>query len=96
MTEAQRWNFAGIEAGAGSIQGAVRTTHNLLDEGKASLAKLSAAWGGAGAESYQEVQRRWDQASAELNEALGALSARISEAGQSMAQTEAGVTGMFA
>ncbi len=91
----QSWNFAGIEAGAGSIQGAVQTTQGLLDEGKSSLAKLAAAWGGSGSEAYQGVQRRWDDASAELNEALKNLAQRISEAGQSMAQTESGVTGMF-
>jgi len=90
-----KYNFAGIEAGAGSIQGAVQTTHSLLDEGKESLTKLAAAWGGSGSDAYQNVQRRWDDASRELNEALQALSQRISEASQAMAQTESGVTGMF-
>lgn len=91
----QSWNFAGIEAGASSISGAVQTTQGLLDEGKSSLAKLAEAWGGSGSESYQQVQRNWDGTSAELNAALQSLSQRISEASQSMAQTESGVTGMF-
>ena len=91
----QSWNFAGIEGGAGQIQGAVQTTQGLLDEGKSSLAKLAAAWGGSGSEAYQAVQQRWDQASAELNDSLKNLAARITEAGQAMAQTESGVTGMF-
>jgi 6 kDa early secretory antigenic target len=91
----QSWNFAGIEAGASTIQGAVQTTHGLLDEGKASLAKLSEAWGGSGSDAYKGVQQRWDDASAELNSSLQALSQRISEAGQQMASTESGVTGMF-
>jgi 6 kDa early secretory antigenic target len=91
----QSWNFAGIEGGASQIQGAVQTTQGLLDEGKASLAKLSEAWGGSGSSAYQDVQRRWDDASAELNDALKSLAQRITEAGQTMAQTESGVTGMF-
>jgi 6 kDa early secretory antigenic target len=91
----QSWNFAGIEAGSSSIQGAVQTTQGLLDEGKSSLTKLAAAWGGSGSEAYQAVQRRWDESSAELNSSLQALSQRISEAGQAMAHTESGVTGMF-
>ena len=41
MTE-QVWNFAGIEGGVAEIQGAVSTTHGLLDEGKGSLASLEA------------------------------------------------------
>jgi early secretory antigenic target protein ESAT-6 len=91
----QSWNFAGIEGGASSIASAVQTTQGLLDEGKSSLGKLAAAWGGSGSEAYQSVQRNWDGTSAELNDALQKLSARISEASQSMASTESGVTGMF-
>lgn len=91
----QAWNFTGIEAGSGAIQGAVGTTSGLLDEGKASLAKLAEAWGGTGSDAYQAVQQNWDATSAELNSALQSLAGRISEAGQTMAQTESGVTGMF-
>jgi len=95
MTE-QVWNFAGIEGGASEIQGSVATTAGLLDEGKGSLAALASVWGGSGSEAYQAVQMRWDSTSAELNAALQNLSATISEAGATMAHTEAGVTGMFA
>jgi early secretory antigenic target protein ESAT-6 len=95
MTE-QVWNFAGIEGGASEIQGAVGTTAGLLDEGKGSLAALAATWGGSGSEAYQAVQMRWDSTSNELNSALQNLASTISEAGSTMAQTEAGVTGMFA
>jgi 6 kDa early secretory antigenic target len=91
----QQWDFAGIEGGAGSIQAAVAATQSLLDEGKSSLAKLAAAWGGSGSEAYQAVQQNWDNTSAELNDSLKSLSQRISEASQAMAQTESGVTGMF-
>lgn len=95
MTE-QVWNFAGIEGGSAEIHGAVSTTAGLLDEGKASLTTLASAWGGTGSEAYQAVQARWDSTSNELNMALQNLAQTISEAGQTMAQTEAGVTGMFA
>ena len=92
----QLWNFAGIEGGSSDILGAVSTTHSLLDEGKGSLASLAAVWGGGGSEAYQAVQQRWDNTSNELNSALQNLAQTISEAGQTMGQTEAGVTGMFA
>ena len=95
MTE-QVWNFAGIEGGVGEIQGAVSTTHGLLDEGKGSLASLASVWGGSGSEAYQAVQTRWDNTSNELNSALQNLAQTISEASSTIAQTEAGVTGMFA
>ena len=92
----QTWNFAGIEGGASEIHGAVGTTEGLLDEGKGSLAALGAVWGGTGSEAYQAVQMRWDTTSNELNSALQNLAQTISESGATMAQTEAGVTGMFA
>jgi early secretory antigenic target protein ESAT-6 len=95
MTE-QTWNFAGIEGGSGEIMSAVGQTAGLLDEGKASLASLAAVWGGTGSDAYQQVQAKWDQTSTELNAALQNLAQTISESGQTMAQTEAGVTGMFA
>ncbi|WP_319450286.1 MULTISPECIES: WXG100 family type VII secretion target [unclassified Mycobacterium] len=92
----QLWNFAGIEGGSSEIQGSVATTAGLLDEGKGSLAALGAVWGGSGSEAYQAVQQRWDSTSNELNQALQNLAQTISEAGSTMSQTEAGVTGMFA
>jgi early secretory antigenic target protein ESAT-6 len=92
----QLWNFAGIEGGSSEIQGSVATTAGLLDEGKGSLASLAAVWGGSGSEAYQAVQTRWDSTSNELNQALQNLAQTISEAGSTMSQTEAGVTGMFA
>ena len=95
MTE-QVWNFAGIEGGAGEIGSAVQRTDALLDEGKASLAALASVWGGTGSDAYQAVQMRWDSTSAELNSALQNLASTISESSATMAQTEAGVTGMFA
>ena len=51
--------------------------------------------GGPGSDAYQGVQMRWDTTSAELNSALQNLAQTVSEAGQTMAQTEAGVAGMF-
>jgi early secretory antigenic target protein ESAT-6 len=92
----QLWNFAGIEGGASDIQGSVATTAGLLDEGKGSLVALGAVWGGTGSEAYQAVQMRWDSTSNELNSALQNLASTISESSATMAQTEAGVTGMFA
>lgn len=95
MSEAQSWNFGGIQAGSSAIQGSVSTVHSLLDEGNSSLAKLAEAWGGSGSEAYQAVQKDWDAKAAELNNSLKSLADVISEAGHTMQGTEQGVTGMF-
>jgi early secretory antigenic target protein ESAT-6 len=91
-----QYNFAGIEAAASSIQGNVASVHSLLDEGKASLAKLANAWGGSGSDAYQAVQQKWDTTAQELNSSLQNLGRAISEAGQAMSATEGNVTGLFA
>jgi early secretory antigenic target protein ESAT-6 len=92
----QTWNFAGIEAASSTIQGNVNSIHSLLDEGKQSLTKLAAAWGGSGAEAYQGVQQKWDGTARELTQSLDSLARAVSEAGQAMQSTEGNVTGMFA
>ena len=91
----QLWDFGAIEGGAGELGGAVSRVHALLDDGKASLTALQSVWGGSGSEAYLAVQTRWDNASLELNNALQQLGHAISGAGESMAQTEAVVTGKF-
>ncbi|MHA7652233.1 WXG100 family type VII secretion target [Mycobacterium sp. ML4] len=95
MSDGQSWNFGSIDAGASSIQGAVKQAAGLLDRGKQALNELSAAWGGSGSEAYQAVQQRWDGASQELNDSLESLAQRISEASQAMLLTESRVTAMF-
>ena len=94
-TGQQVWNFGAIEGGAGEVGGAAARVHGLLDEGKASLAALQSVWGGSGSEAYLAVQTRWDDTSLELNTALQQLGHAISEAGMTMAQTEAAVTAKF-
>jgi 6 kDa early secretory antigenic target len=91
----QKWDFGAIEGGAGEIGGAVARVGTLLEEGNASLAALQSVWGGGGSEAYLAVQTRWDNASLELNTALQQLGHAISEAGITMAGTEAAVTARF-
>jgi early secretory antigenic target protein ESAT-6 len=74
----------------------VPTTGGLLDEDKGSLAALAAVWGGTGSEADQAVQMRWGSTSAELNSALHNLAVTISKSSATMAQTQAGATGMLA
>ncbi len=95
MTE-QVWQFGGIEGSAVDFHGASASTAGLLDEGSASLARLRGAWHGDAQTAYDAVQSHWNSAAAELNAALQNLAHTISDAGMTMAQTEAGVTGMFA
>ena len=69
-------------------------TNGLLDEGKASLGSRTGRRLGRHGRRRptRRCRRSWDTASTELNAALQNLGHTISEAGQNMGQTEAGVT----
>lgn len=95
MSDEQTWNFGGIEAGAGSIDKAVKQTAALLDRGTQALNNLEAAWAGDGSDAYQAVQLRWNRTSTELNDSLQSLALRIKEAREAMLLTESKITGMF-
>jgi early secretory antigenic target protein ESAT-6 len=87
MSDALSYNFGGIDGAAGDITRQVSTIQGLLDQGGACVQKLASIWGGAGSESYQATQQRWDSTAAELNAALSDLSNKVGEAGSSMLQS---------
>lgn len=89
------YNFAGIAGHAESIHGAVGVQSGLLDEGKGSLARLTACWDGSAQGAHHTYMTRWDANAQDLNLALQNLANAIHEAGANMATTEATNTAMF-
>lgn len=89
------YSFSGIEDALSTLQGNASTIRGLLDEGGASVQKLATIWGGAGSDAYLVTQQRWDTTAAELNAALADLVQKLSEAAESMQNTEQGTGGMF-
>ncbi|WP_418004042.1 WXG100 family type VII secretion target [Mycobacterium sp. PDNC021] len=92
---AQVWRFAENHTHVGTIMAHKGAIDGLLDEGKASLAKLASVWGGSGSEAYQAVQQRWDNTALELNNALASLAHAVGESNTDMAGVEGNVTGSF-
>ncbi|WP_285030230.1 WXG100 family type VII secretion target [Mycolicibacterium sp. lyk4-40-TYG-92] len=91
----QVWHFAENHGHVDALAGQKAAIDGLLDEGKASLAKLASVWGGSGSEAYQAVQQRWDNTALELNNALLSLAHAIGSSNEDMAGVESGVTGSF-
>jgi 6 kDa early secretory antigenic target len=91
----QTWNFAQISMASSQVQGSVVATQGLLDEGEGALKMLAGVWDGESSVAYQAVQTKWNSASTELNTALQDLAAKIQEASDSMAQTEAHIHSTF-
>ncbi len=93
--EGQVWNFPAIHAAASSVEGQAAQISGLHTEGKGTLARLSAHWGGAGSTAYIAVQNKWDTHAEETNNALISLARSLHNAAQEMQRTESGVQARF-
>ena len=87
------YNFAGISAGVSSLHQQQATIQSLLERGEGVVTTLASIWGGSGSESFQNIQRRWQQNSADLNTSFGALAQATQEASDGMAQTDSAIAG---
>ena len=94
MTE-QVWNFGQISSGSAELHSFATQAGAVHDQGLASLATIAGVWGGIGSDSYQEVQNRWNESHAQLNDALMKLAATVGESGETMLNTETGIAGSF-
>lgn len=94
MTE-QVWHFGQISSHSGELHSFAAQAGAVHDQGLASLAAIAGVWGGMGSDSYQEVQNRWNESHAQLNDALMRLGAAIGESGDTMLNTETGIAGSF-
>lgn len=95
MDGTQVWEFGGISGSADTIRSTSAAIAGEQDSIKATLGGLAGCWGGASSETYQALQRRWDQRSAEVNDALRSLCSAIDQANASMQSTEARVGARF-
>lgn len=94
MTE-QVWNFGQISSGSGELHSFAAQAGAVHDQGLASLAAISGVWGGMGSDSYTEVQNKWNESHAQLNDALMKLAATVGQSGDTMLNTETGIAGSF-
>jgi len=81
-----QYNFAHIAQASTDIQNTSRTINSMLDQLKSDIAPMTAEWEGSSSSAYQDAQRRWDAAAAELNTVLGSISRAVGEANDRMSQ----------
>ena len=89
------YNFAGISSGVQSLHQQQATIQSLLERGEGVVTTLAGIWGGAGSESFQSIQRRWQQNSSDLTSSFGALAQAAQEASDGMAQTDSAIASSF-
>jgi early secretory antigenic target protein ESAT-6 len=89
------YNFAGISSGVAQLHQQQSTIQGLLERGEGVVTALASIWGGSGSEAFQNIQRRWQQNSADLNNSFGQLAQAAQEASDGMQQTDSAIAGTF-
>lgn len=74
-----RYQFGSISAAAADIRTTSGHIQGLLGDLKARIAPMVATWEGESSEAYQNAQRDWDQAAAELNQILETIARTVDE-----------------
>src|SRR5690606_18662264 len=69
--------FESIQRASSDVANTVRRTEANLEQLRADLAPMVATWEGGASTDYQVLQRRWDQAAADLRDTLQQISAHL-------------------
>lgn len=91
-----RYVFGAIDEVKAQIDVKQATLNGKLDELKSIIAPLVADWEGSASDSYQDKQRQWDSAAAELNQVLNTIGTAVGQGNADMQAREAANRGMFA
>lgn len=81
-----KYQFGAIEGAAADINATSARINGLLDDLKASLQPMVSTWEGESALAYEQSQRKWDQAAAELNTVLATISRTVGDGNDRMSQ----------
>lgn len=81
-------SFAGLAQGASDINKSSQMIEQHLGDLKRDLTKLTAGWTGTASDTYQEHQRNWDQAAADLKAVLASIGTAVGRAGEDYADGE--------
>jgi WXG100 family type VII secretion target len=72
--------FAALETARADVSGTAAGITGRLDDLKRLLAPLAATWAGQAAQEYQQRQRQWDTAAADLTAVLGQIGLALGQA----------------
>jgi early secretory antigenic target protein ESAT-6 len=74
-------DFEGLDNLATDIGNQASTLESTLEALKGRLAGPIAQWDGGASAAYQDVQRRWDEAAADLQQVLASIGSAVRAAG---------------
>jgi WXG100 family type VII secretion target len=88
-------NCLALEHASSEIQGAILALETELEELERDAAPLIGAWSGSAREAYDERQRRWRSAAADLTAMLRDIKMALDESAADYQATERRNTQMF-
>ncbi|WP_225928536.1 WXG100 family type VII secretion target [Rhodococcus opacus] len=83
------YDFHGLSQMAADIKNRSVALNETHDELKSYVQGLAAGWDGTASAAYQDVQREWDAAHAELIEVLDRIARTVEDGSTQMGETEA-------
>ena len=86
--DAIKVTFGAIDSLAGSIDGQVKQIEAQLEDLRQAIVKLSQMWEGSANESFQAVQRNWNQSATDLNGVLNRIAVAVHQAHDAYMHTE--------
>lgn len=95
MSSPIKVTFAELATAQGDIASSASRINSRLDDLRRFLTPLVATWEGAAAVMYQEKQRAWDTAAADINVVLTQIGRAVGEANANYQQTEAANAGRW-
>jgi ESAT-6 family protein len=81
-------SFGGLAQGAADIGRSANMIEQHLADLKRDLSKLTADWTGTASTEYQDHQRKWDEAAADLKQVLASIGTAVARAGDDYADGE--------
>ncbi|GHH37806.1 WXG100 family type VII secretion target [Lentzea cavernae] len=80
--------FAEIQVASSTINSSATQIESQLSDLKSEVTKTLAGYEGDARERYEEAQRKWDQAAADLQAVLAAIGTAVGQAGQAYEAAE--------
>jgi early secretory antigenic target protein ESAT-6 len=81
-------HFAELQNAASSISSSAQQVQQQLDDLKAQVSKVTASYEGAAKEAYDEKQRAWDAAAADLQAVLSSIGIAVRDAAEAYQSAE--------
>lgn len=95
MSGVVKVTFGELAAAQSNISSTVNAVNGQLDDLKSFLAPMVSTWDGAAAQSYNDLQRQWDAAAAQLNQVLAQIATAVGTANDHYQQAEHANTSRF-